>query len=260
MLTTFAMLLSLTSAPAIETAAMAVPGDEVDVALILAVDVSRSMDTEELEIQRSGYVAALQHPDFIDAVRTGLLGRVAISYYEWSGMVDSDTLIDWQIIETADDAKSLAAKVQAAPMGRYHGTSISGALAFGQNFFEQSEIRAMRRVIDVSGDGPNNRGEPVVPARDAALRAGIVINGLAIMLRPSATAVSLDSYYQDCVVGGPGSFVVPVHKREDFAAAIRRKLVMEISGISPSPKVIKAADKETDCMIGEKLRYQFSDP
>lgn len=259
MFTTFAMLLGFGLSTAVQTAALS-DTDEVDVELVLAVDVSRSMDFEELEVQRSGYVEALRHPDFINAVRTGLIGRIAIAYYEWSGEVVPQTIVDWHIIETTEDADAFAAKVATVPVNRFRGTSISGAIAFGGDFFERNSIQGMRQVIDVSGDGPNNRGLPVVPVRDEVLAAGIVINGLAIMLRPSASIVPLDQYYADCVVGGPGSFVLPVHKTSDFAAAIRRKLVMEISSLAP-PRIMPAADQPAaDCMIGEKLRYDYRDP
>jgi hypothetical protein len=116
-----------------------------------------------------------------------------------------------------------------------------------------SPLKGMRQVIDISGDGPNNSGNPVEPARDKAIEAGIVINGLAIMLRPSGAPGGLDKYYADCVVGGPGSFVLPVHNIEDFAIAVRRKLVMEISGLTPPATIKKVANTpRSDCMIGEK--------
>lgn len=258
MLATLAVLLGLSSSPAIQTAALPA-GEEVDVELILAVDISRSMDWDELEVQRSGYVNALKHPDFIDAIQDGLLGRIAVAYYEWGAAVNAGALVDWQIISTAEEASAFAAKVQSGNIDTLHGTSISSAIDFGYDLFEKNSYQGMRQVIDVSGDGPNNRGLPVTPSRDRALAAGIVINGLAIMIRPSSSVVSLDKYYADCVVGGPGAFVVPVHKAEDFAAAIRRKLVMEISSIRPPHIIPAVGEQPTDCMIGEKLRYQWND-
>ncbi|SMC88702.1 DUF1194 domain-containing protein [Rhizobium sp. RU36D] len=258
MLATLAVLLGLSSTPAIQTVA-APAGEEVDVELILAVDISRSMDFDELEVQRSGYVAALQHPDFINAVQDGLLGRIAVAYYEWGAAVNSGALVNWQIISNAEEAAAFAARVKSGSIETLHGTSISSAIDYGYDLFEKNGYQGLRQVIDVSGDGPNNRGLPVTPSRDRALAAGIVINGLAIMIRPSSSVVSLDKYYADCVVGGPGAFVVPVHKPEDFAAAIRRKLVMEISGISQPGAIPVAAEQPADCMIGEKLRYQWMD-
>ncbi|MGV8937692.1 MAG: DUF1194 domain-containing protein [Allorhizobium sp.] len=238
------------------TGPAAITGDQVDAELVLAVDVSGSMDAEEIAVQRLGYADALRHPDFVNAVQSGMIGRVAVTYYEWAGDIDDASRVDWQVIATVEDAEAFAALVAARPPIRRRGTSISAALDYGSGLFAANGVQGMRRIIDVSGDGPNNRGLPVVPARDAALAQGVIINGLAIMIRPSASIVGLDRYYADCVTGGPGSFVLPVHKTQDFTAAIRRKLVMEIGGTTPGPRVIPvAAPMATDCMIGEKLRY-----
>lgn len=250
MLTALAMLLSLSATGSV----MAQGGQEVDVELVLAVDTSRSMDTEEALIQREGYVSALKHKEFIDAVKTGLTGRIAISYFEWAGEVVQGSVIDWQIIENEQDAIAFADRLEARPVEMQRRTSISAAIAQGATMLVSGPYHGMRKVIDVSGDGPNNSGNPVVPARDKAVEAGIVINGLAIMLRPSGTPGGLDQYYGDCVVGGPGSFVLPVHKIEDFGIAVRRKLVMEVSGIDAGPAIRRIADRppKSDCMVGEK--------
>ncbi|MGK9051216.1 DUF1194 domain-containing protein [Neorhizobium petrolearium] len=252
MLTTLAMLMSLSAAGA-PVVAQARGGD-VDVELVLAVDTSRSMDYEEVRIQREGYVEALKHKEFIDAVRTGLIGRIAISYFEWAGDVVPDSVMDWQVIETEQDAIDFANKLEARPINTQRRTSISAAIAQGATMIVANSYRGTRQVIDVSGDGPNNSGNPVVPARDKAMEAGIIINGLAIMLRPSGAPGGLDKYYADCVVGGPGSFVLPVHKIEDFAVAVRRKLVMEISSRTPPATVQKVAGNQptSDCLVGEK--------
>ncbi|MGN7292683.1 DUF1194 domain-containing protein [Rhizobium sp. SAFR-030] len=255
MLATLAMLMNLTAVPAAATAA-----GEVDVELVLAVDTSRSMDYEEMRVQREGYIGALQHQDFINAVRNGLTGRIAITYFEWAGEVDASSVIDWQIIETADDAKAFADKLAARSIVTQRRTSISAAIGFGARTITENGYDGMRRVIDVSGDGPNNIGDPVEPARDKALEAGIIINGLALMLRPSGTSSGLDNYYGDCVIGGPGSFVLPVHNIEDFAVAIRRKLVLEVSGLTPDAKVQRiAAEPKADCLMGEMQWQQFLD-
>jgi len=257
MLVTYAVLMGLSASPTI----MAATGGEVDVELALAVDVSRSMDYEEVRIQRQGYVEALSHPEFINAVKGGMLGRVAISYYEWAGEVDEASVIDWQIIETAEDAKAFADKVAARPVATQRRTSISAAISYGAASIISNNYRGMRQVIDVSGDGPNNIGVPVLPVRDKAVEAGIVINGLAIMLRPSGAAGGLDRYYSDCVAGGPGSFVLPVHRIEDFAIAVRRKMVMEVSNITPpSPMVHRiAGEPKPDCLSGERQWQDFLD-
>lgn len=258
MLTALAVLMSLSGAA--PTVAQTGGGD-VDVELVLAVDTSRSMDYEEVRIQREGYVEALKHKEFIDAVKSGLTGRIAISYFEWAGYVVPDSVIDWQMIETEQDAIDFAAKLETRPINTQRRTSISTAITQGAAMIVSSSYRGMRQVIDVSGDGTNNSGNPVAPTRDKAIEAGIVINGLAIMLRPSGAPSGLDKYYADCVIGGPGSFVLPVHKIEDFAVAVRRKLVLEISGLTPPATVQKIAGNEpaTDCLIGEKLWQDLLD-
>ncbi|MBY5442476.1 DUF1194 domain-containing protein [Rhizobium leguminosarum] len=250
MLTTLAVLMGLSGLVPIAQA----EGSEVDVALVLAVDTSRSMDFEEIGIQREGYVEALKHKEFIDAVKGGLTGRIAISYFEWAGYVVQDSVIDWQVIETEEDAIAFAGKLEARPIATQRRTSVSTAIAQGASMIVSSPFQSRRQVIDVSGDGPNNSGDPVTPTRDKAVEAGMVINGLAIMLRPSDAPNGLDKYYADCVIGGPGAFVLPVRKIEDFAVAVRRKLVLEISDLSPPAMVQKIAGAEagTDCLIGEK--------
>ncbi|WHO75107.1 DUF1194 domain-containing protein [Rhizobium sp. BT03] len=250
MLTTVAVLMGLSGlVPAAQAGT-----NEVDVSLVLAVDTSRSMDFEEIGIQREGYVEALKHQEFINAVRGGLTGRIAISYFEWAGYVVQDSVIDWQVIETEEDAIAFAGKIEARPIATQRRTSISTAIAQGAGMIVSSPFPSRRQVIDVSGDGPNNSGDPVAPARDEAVASGMIINGLAIMLRPSDAPNGLDTYYADCVIGGPGAFVLPVRKIEDFAVAVRRKLVLEISGLSPPPTMqrIAEAGSATDCMMGEK--------
>ncbi|MCJ8518657.1 hypothetical protein ABID21_001541 [Pseudorhizobium tarimense] len=256
MLAALAMLLSVSSAPSLFAQASST---EVDVELVLAVDVSRSMDYEEVRIQREGYVSALRHPDFINAVRNGLIGKIALSYYEWAGRIDESSIIDWQVIETEADAQAFAAKLEARPISTQRRTSISAAIAEGATRLASNQFRGMRHVIDVSGDGPNNIGDPVAPVRDKAVDAGIIINGLAIMLRPSGGPIPLDDYYGDCVIGGPGSFVLPVHDIEDFAVAVRRKLVLEVSGRTPEPRVRPVAEEAADCMAGERQWQNFLD-
>jgi hypothetical protein len=258
MLTTLAMLASLSGA----AATLAQSGqNEVDVELVLAVDTSRSMDYEEVRIQREGYVEALRHKEFLDAVKGGLTGRIAISYFEWAGYVVPGSVLDWQVIETEKDAQDFADKLEARPIATQRRTSISAAIVQGASMLAASPYKGNREVIDVSGDGPNNSGDPVTPARDAALEAGIIINGLAIMLRPSDVPEGLDKYYGDCVIGGPGSFVLPVHKIEDFAVAVRRKLVWEISGLEEPEQIREIAMNQptTDCLVGEKLWQNFFD-
>ncbi|AGA11064.1 DUF1194 domain-containing protein [Sinorhizobium meliloti] len=252
----FALLFSLTTDPI----QVAISHTQVDVELLLAVDVSGSMDIEEARTQRQGYVDALQHPDFIDAVKGGMLGRIAIGYFEWAGAVNVQSVVNWQVIDDAEDAKTFAEKVDKPVRGSRRGTSLSNAILFGTESIEANAFSGNRRVLDVSGDGPNNTGPPVSPIRNAALKRGIVINGLAILIRPSATMVALDQYYSECVVGGPGSFMLPVTEPEDFAIAIRQKLILEVSGLTPQPTPIPAASGATvDCSTGIMLQPNTMD-
>lgn len=242
------------------TAALEAPAP-VDVELVLAVDISRSMDTEEFALQRAGYVMALRHPDFWNAVRSGRNGRIALTYFEWAGTVREETLIPWQVIDSANAAADFAAMLERRPINTFRRTSISGALAFASSLFDDNDLDGFRRVIDVSGDGPNNFGMPVVAARDAAVAEGIIVNGLPILIRPSQTFAELDRYYAECVIGGPGSFVLPIRAASEFSTAIRRKLILEVSGVSYGAPVIPAQAKApVDCEKGERDRRIFSDP
>jgi hypothetical protein len=236
----------------------------VDVELVLAVDVSQSMDPGELALQRRGYVDAVVHPQVLNAIRGGMYGRVAITYVEWGA--SQSVMTPWALIEDAKDAAAFAGTLAAQPLHTIRGTSISGALTFAARLFEANGFEGFRQVIDVSGDGPNSSGPPVVPARDAILAQGMIINGLPIMLRqPSYTFYSipnLDIYYADCVIGGPGSFVLPVDDSNQLADAIRQKLLLEIAGVAP--RLLQAAESgrapRIDCLIGEKLRRQWQNP
>lgn len=238
----------------------------VDTELVLAVDVSQSMDHGEHRLQREGYVAALLHPDVLRAIRSGMYGRIALTYLEWGGPGAQAVIVPWTLVEDAASAESVARALAGAPLRTIRGTSIAGALAFAAGLFEGNGFEGFRRVIDVSGDGPNSSGPPVVPARDRALAEDVIINGLPIMLRePSFTPWSipdLDLYYTDCVIGGPGSFVIPVEDASQFVVAIRQKLVLDIAGAPP--RVLPAAEggpePRIDCLIGEKLRRQWLEP
>jgi hypothetical protein len=236
----------------------------VDVELVLAVDVSQSMDYGEHELQRQGYVAALSHPQVLSAIQGGIYGRVAIAYVEWGAT--QTVMTPWMLIEDAAGARRFAEALAAAPIRTIHGTSLSGALGFAASLFEANGYKGFRQVIDVSGDGPNSAGGPVVPARDAVLEQGFIVNGLPIMLRePSYTFYSipdLDIYYADCVIGGPGSFVLPVDDASQLADAIRQKLVLEIAGAPPRATLVAQTGPapRIDCMIGEKLRRGWRGP
>jgi len=233
----------------------------VDLELVLAVDVSRSIDAEEAALQRAGYVEAIRHPDFVRAIRTGVNGRIALTYFEWAGQVRQETLVPWQVIDSEESAAAFAGRIGDGAHGGFRGTSISSALIFATGLIGAAQFAEERRVIDVSGDGPNNIGSPVEAARDMAISADIVVNGLPILVRPSPTYPHLDRYYADCVIGGPGAFMLPVYDMSEFATAIRRKLILEVSGATPPAQVIPVANEEpVDCLKGERDRRLFSDP
>jgi hypothetical protein len=242
-----------------DTSAGAIP---VDVELVLAVDVSYSMDPDEQALQREGYVQALTSPDFMRALREGTHGKIAVTYFEWAGFSDQKIILPWRLIDGPESADGVAAEIASAPYRRASRTSISGALRFATPLFEGSGYRGLRRVIDVSGDGANNNGPPVVIERDTVLEKGITINGLPIMLkRPTFANIdieNLDIYYEDCVIGGPGAFVVPIREREQFREAIRTKLVLEIASRTPDARVVPAsADApRMSCTIGEQMWEQ----
>jgi hypothetical protein len=231
----------------------------VDVELVLAVDVSYSMDMDELALQREGYAQAIVSKEFLQALKNGPHGRIAVTYFEWAASTDQKIIIPWRVIDGPETADAVASEISKAPIRRASRTSISGAINFAMPLFDENPHRGLRRVIDISGDGPNNNGAPVVIARDAAVEKGVVINGLPIMVKePSYSTMDIDNldlYYEDCVIGGPGAFVVTIKEREKFKEAIRTKLLLEVAGRTPGRPVIPAAGRETrvNCMIGEKI-------
>jgi Protein of unknown function (DUF1194) len=234
----------------------------VDVELVIAVDVSYSMDMDELAVQREGYAQAIVSKEFLQALKSLPNGKISVTYFEWAASNDQKIIIPWRVIDGPETADAVADEILKTPIRRASRTSISGAIYFAMPLFETNPYPGLRRVIDISGDGPNNNGGPVVPARDAALAKGITINGLPIMVKePSYSTMdieNLDWYYEDCVIGGPGSFVVAIKDRDKFKEAIRTKLLLEVAGLTPDRPVIPVADtaeKEprVHCMIGEKI-------
>ena len=227
---------------------------EVDVALVLAVDISNSMDPEEQALQREGFVAAFRSPVVHDAIRKGAHGRIAVTYMEWAGTVTQQVVVPWIIIEDTGAASELANQLAAAPIRRAPRTSISAAIDYSVLLLEGSGVEAARRVIDISGDGANNQGRPVTNARNEALDRGIVINGLPILLKRGGywDIEHLDLYYRDCVIGGLGAFMVPIRERQQFVEAVRTKLVREISEDQPPPLIEPAqSEPRINCFAGE---------
>ena len=219
--------LAATPAPAAPAAAT-----EVDLKLILATDVSRSINNEEARIQREGIAEAFANPEVIKSIQSGALGRIAVAMIDWSSPQYDRVVLDWTIIKDKAGALALSETIRNLPRTPGQRTSISGALELGSLLLESSakDIIANRRVIDVSGDGPNNDGGPLKEVHDKTIANGIVVNGLPIMdENANGYFPDLDKYYAGCVVGGRGAFVVVVKSFGDFGAAMRHKLILEIS-------------------------------
>ncbi|MDJ0859320.1 MAG: DUF1194 domain-containing protein [Dinoroseobacter sp.] len=240
---------------------------EVDVELLLAVDVSRSMSEAELELQRRGYAAALRSPAVIEAIENGLIGHVAVSYVEWAGAQSQTVVVDWMLISDEASAGVFADQLTNIATPPSRRTSISGALEHARAAIESNPYEGLRKVIDISGDGPNNEGGPVIAARDKTVAGGIAINGLPLLTRernenPWPTE-DLEEYYRQCVIGGPASFVIAVESWDEFAEAVRRKLVLELVGLTPDdlmpqePRIWRASSKpQVDCGKGSSVSAQ----
>ncbi len=237
----------------------------VDLELVLAVDVSYSMELDEQRLQRQGYVAAFLEPELIEAIENGPLGRIAVTYVEWGGSAVQVT--PWTLIDGRDTAAQYSELLRRQPIRRIAFTSISNTLAFTRRLFDFSPFEGSRRVIDISGDGPNNSGVPAPVARNSTVARGIVIDGLPIMLKThaasdSASIPDLDAYYRECVIGGDGAFLVKVSDSGEFASAILRKLITEISGLEVSrmePATVRPvqAGSGYNCFIGEEMQERM---
>jgi len=211
--------------------------EQVDLQLVLAVDVSRSIDEVEAELQRRGYVEALTNGRVIDAILSGENKRIALCYTEWAGTHYQVVVIDWAVIDSPAAARRFADKLAEAPRTSQSWTAVGAAMAFAAQRLDVSGFESRRRVIDVSGDGRTNDGPPAELVRDKLVAQGIVINGLPVMMnrtnfgRPPDTG--LDKYYEENVIGGPGSFMISAENFDDFGRAVRSKLIREISGLPP---------------------------
>jgi hypothetical protein len=207
--------------------------EPVDVLLVLAVDVSRSIDEEEARLQRQGYREAIVDPRVVSAIRSGTLGAIALAYVEWASADYQRMVIPWTRIDGEESARAWVAALEAAPRVSMNWTSISGAIEFSIRALDEAPFEGTRRVIDISGDGVNNSGAPVTLLRDLAVEAGITINGLPILNDRSPfgrpPSMPLDQYFQDFVIGGPGAFMVPAEDFNAFQSAVLRKLIREIS-------------------------------
>ena len=211
-----------------------------DLLLVLAADVSRSIDEGEFELQRKGYAAALSDPRVLAAIRGGTTGAIAVCFVEWSGAGEQMVVVDWTVIRDDEDAGGLSATILAAPRSFVGRTSISGAIDFSMERFAAATVHSSRRIIDISGDGTNNSGRPVTDARDQALAQGVTINGLAIINdKPNPGYAfhtqppgGLPEWYRQNVIGGPGAFLRVVEDFRSFADAMTNKLVSEIVALA----------------------------
>jgi hypothetical protein len=238
-------LLLVVLAAAVLSPAAAPAADKVDLLLVLAADVSRSVDASKFQLQREGYAAAVSNPRVLDAVRSGRNGRIGEIYIEWSGVGSQRVLIDWTTLSDAESAKAFGDRLLEAPRSFADRTSISGAIEFAMTQFARAPFEAVRKTIDISGDGTNNAGRDVTSARDEAVAQGITINGLVIL---SATPLpwnpdhtnppgGLDAYYRANVVGGPGAFVLVAKDFSSFGEAIIEKMIAEVAQArEPAPQ------------------------
>lgn len=235
----------------------ATPPEEVDVALVLAVDVSYSMDIDELALQRNGYIEAFRSKELHEAIGKGAIGKIAVTYFEWAGGNFHFVVRPWTIIDTPQSAIAFAEELGEAPTRRGRRTSVSGAIDLGVQLLDQANVTAMRKVIDISGDGANNDGRPVTAARDEARDKGISINGLPVMLKQASyfDIDNLDVYYEDCVITGVGAFVIPIRERSQFADATRTKLVREVAEQPAGDVQVQRAQTQKprlECLSGER--------
>lgn len=211
-------------------------GLPVDLQLVLAVDVSESIDANEARLQREAYIAAFRDPEVLNAIQSGSLRRIAVTYFEWGESTHQKTLVDWTMVENENSLQEVAQKLAESGYSPARWTSISGALDFGVRRFEESPFSSERRAIDISGDGSNNHGRDVALAREEALAKGLTINGLPIVGDRLSKygwprSADVDYYYENSVIGGPGAFVIAADSMHAFAEAILRKMVKEIAAI-----------------------------
>jgi hypothetical protein len=203
------------------------------------VDSSPSIELSEARLQRQGFATAFRTPEVIRAIRAGALGKIAVAYVDWSADPFTRVIVSWRVIQDEATANAFADTLLRTQLTFGNGTSISGALEMAALMLDTNTLRGTRRTIDISGDGPNNRGRPVIDARNDVVAKGITINGLPIITGEYGVGdwgiyfLEIDKYYANCVIGGRGSFALPARGFADFASAVRRKLVLEISGTDP---------------------------
>lgn len=251
--------------------------EAVDLELVIATDVSRSIDPDEALLQREGVVAAFRSPEVIAAIKSGFLGKIAVAYIDYSSRLFNEVVIDWQVIKDKASAAHFTKRLLDAPLSEGRRTSISDAVEQAAQMIEENNFEGTRRVIDVAGDGPNNHGRLVSDVRNDTIAKRITINGLPIVDNQRGPGgrfhlPDLDKYYRGCVIGGIGAFYLVAKDFNDFASAFRKKLIFEIAGISPTvdwagstryhPALVKVSTHrasptgyvyEKGCDIGERM-------
>ncbi len=255
------LLLYLTIGVMVPACAPALANERVDLELVLAVDVSMSMDADEINLERRGYIEAFRSPQTVAAILQSGEGRIAVTYMEWASENHIRFAVPWQLIDDEASALRFADEIEAIVPTRVDRTSISNALMVAGRAFGDNRWEGARKVIDLSGDGPNNDGNPLPGARDELVAQGVTINGLAVMVKPGSQSLgidNLDEYYTQCATGGSGAFVLAVRDWSQFPAALRLKLHLEITGAQPPLRPIPAAaTTPVDCQIGEKIWQEF---
>ncbi len=253
----------------LQTPGGAVPGEEVDLALVIATDVSYSVDENEARFQRQGAITAFRSPEVVRAIQSAPRGRIAVAYIDFATIGANKVIAGWHIVHDKASADAFAGILEAAPRTLGVNTSISSGIELAGHLLDTIAYTADKRMIDISGDGPNNEGHLVDHARDEALAKGIIINGLPIMTPADQFDIyylpDLDKYYAGCVIGGPGAFIQVARGFEDLERALRRKLIQEISSASPAGRpLIRVAGEmshaghqpyEKGCDIGERMRF-----
>ena len=229
--------------------APAAAGEPVDLELVFAADGSGSIDDEELALQRAGYAAALAHPKVLSAIQGGYLQKIAVAYVEWAAPDSQHTIVDWTVIEDEDSANLFGKRLMAAPRVAWGFNSISNAIHYSANLMDTNDYEGTRKIIDVSGDGPQRNGRPLELVRQTTLLKGITINALVVVSQgggyPGPSGEPLAEHYANDVIGGPGAFMMTAESRQEFAEAILKKLILEVAGAAPATETVDASNPMT---------------
>lgn len=221
----------------------ALNAEELDLELVLLADATGSIDTAEIRFQRQGYADAITDPAVISAITGNIYGKIAVTYIEWGSVGSQDVVVDWMVIDGPETAQTFATRLMEPPRRAFGSNAIGDALLFAKQRIDTNTYQGLRRVIDLSADSATNfNGPPIGPARQHVIDAGIIINGLAVLCRHCSgrpAGYDLEAAFAQRIIGGPGSFVVTADSRETFADAVRRKLILEIAGITPKRRIVR---------------------